>query len=346
MKKRGTLIALWVAGVLMCAVIAAKLIESGRVQQAAPHEDSLFPLARPSNARARVWKGEPKRIRSIPSSSSPFQLFRPRTIKLDARGDIYVVDSGDKLVKKFSREGELLLSIGKGQGSGPGEFLHPIDYDIDPQGNIWVCDARTNLVSVFRADGALARTIRVNALPYRITVSAPDLFVLMLDRDELFGAFDSTGRLLYTFGRFLREQAKFSMVLDGWIAGMSGATFVYAPLYRGMIVRLGYSGNIEMIRETIYSYPWPKMHITPEGGTYVSNEAPYSSISLSCVDDTVFVLSRAGPQSKEESTLDAYDGGNGDYLFSTRLPQRVREAVVTRDCIFSLADTSITIWQR
>ena len=46
------------------------------------------------------------------------------TVACDAEGNIYVVDSGAKNIKKFNSHGKFLKTIGR-EGQGPGEFLAP-----------------------------------------------------------------------------------------------------------------------------------------------------------------------------------------------------------------------------
>lgn len=281
-------------------------------------------------------------------STGEFPLFHPRTLRTDRYGNIYVVDAGDNLVKQFSREGKLLTKFGKGKGSGPGEFLNPRDFTVDADMNIWVCDGKTGLVTVFSKDGSLLRTIRINAVPLRIEVLSANQFVLMLDgQDDLFAFYDSLGRRMIGFGRLIEEQAKYGIVLDGALARVGSHGIVFAPYYSGLLVRFSDKGENEFLVQTIVETPWPRIMLSPDGGSSIDHRnVPLAALALSCWQDTLYILSRVGPQGPKESRIDVYTAQDGKYVHSIVLSQRVRDAIVTGDHIFSLADTTITVWKR
>jgi len=59
----------------------------------------------------------------LDDESMPADLFfeSPSTVTCDPEGNIYVVDSGAKNIKKFDAQGKFLKTIGR-EGQGPGEF--------------------------------------------------------------------------------------------------------------------------------------------------------------------------------------------------------------------------------
>ncbi len=287
-------------------------------------------------------------LSSIIKSTAEYSLFHPRTLRTDRYENIYVVDAGDNLVKKFSRDGKLLMKFGKGKGSGPGEFLNPRDFTVDAEMNIWVCDGKTGLVTVFRQDGSLLRTIRINAVPLRIEVLSSNQFVLMLDgQDGLFAFYDSLGRRMLGFGRLIEEQVKYGIVLDGALARLGSRAIVFAPYYSGLLARFSHKGESEFLVRTIVEIPWPRITLSPDGGSSIDHRnVPLAALALSCWQDTLYVLSRVGPQDAKESRIDVYSAQDGKYVHSIVLGQRVRDAVVTGAHIFSLADTTITVWKR
>ena len=52
---------------------------------------------------------------------------------------MWVTDSGDLLVKKFSSSGSYLGNLGT-EGSGPGQFSHPVGVAVDSANNVYVVD--------------------------------------------------------------------------------------------------------------------------------------------------------------------------------------------------------------
>jgi DNA-binding beta-propeller fold protein YncE len=237
--------------------------------------------------------------------------------------------------------------VGTAKGDAPGEFRNPIDYDFDDKNNIWVCDSETSLISVFDSRGTVVRTVRVAVSPLRIKVIADDRFLLMLNGNErLFGVFDTTGKKLYSFGTFIEDQIKNDIVLDGWIARVGREGFVYTSLYAGLLAAFSFQGELWSYAEAITPHPLPNAVSTAEGGTYVDPQAAIVHRDVCTIADTAFILSRFGIPSDQGSVIDAYNLREGTYLYSINVPQKARSALVTPDRVYTLADTSITIWKR
>jgi predicted membrane-bound mannosyltransferase/DNA-binding beta-propeller fold protein YncE len=69
----------------------------------------------------------------------PLELFGPRSIAIDADGNVWVTDTGNKRVLKFDSDGNFLAEYG-GAGTGPGQFDEPVGIAITPSGEILVAD--------------------------------------------------------------------------------------------------------------------------------------------------------------------------------------------------------------
>lgn len=83
----------------------------------------------------------------------------PYDIVLDATGDMYILDTGNKRIQKLNPEGKFIKTIGR-QGQGPGEFQSPHSLDIDKEDNIYVHDPRAMRIQVFTSDGKMKRLIK------------------------------------------------------------------------------------------------------------------------------------------------------------------------------------------
>jgi len=80
---------------------------------------------------------------------------------VDLAGNIYVADTRNKRIQKFTAEGSYIDEWGT-YGKAPGQFDQPHDVALDPWGNIYVADAdgpdHNNRVQVFFNDEILAAT--------------------------------------------------------------------------------------------------------------------------------------------------------------------------------------------
>jgi len=79
-------------------------------------------------------------------------------IAMDVSGNIYVLDSANHRVQKFSPEGTYLATFGR-RGQGPGEFYNPDSIDIDAHGFFYVMDGYQSRIQTMTPAGAGDRTI-------------------------------------------------------------------------------------------------------------------------------------------------------------------------------------------
>lgn len=84
------------------------------------------------------------------------QFGTPRGVAADAAGNLYVADTGNARVQKFSPEGNFLAAFGK-PGTGEGELRAPNGITIDSAGNIYVADAHNARLIKFKADGTFEK---------------------------------------------------------------------------------------------------------------------------------------------------------------------------------------------
>lgn len=77
------------------------------------------------------------------------QFTNPTDLAVDGHnGDLYVVDSGNNRVVRFSSEGTYLSEFG-GMGSAPSQFNHPTGIVLDKEGFVYVSDTNNNRVQKF-----------------------------------------------------------------------------------------------------------------------------------------------------------------------------------------------------
>ena len=87
------------------------------------------------------------------SGTGDGQFASPAGLDLDADGNVYVADSGNHRIQKFSSGGAFLAKWGT-QGSGNGQFRFPLDVTVDEDGFIYVADTDNYRVQKLSASGS------------------------------------------------------------------------------------------------------------------------------------------------------------------------------------------------
>ena len=91
------------------------------------------------------------KLLSILDSGDNVNFKNPRAIAIDSIDNIYVVDSGNSLIKKFDSTGKLLLSWGS-FGSGNGQFRNPSGILVD-QKYVYIADTGHAQIQKFDKNG-------------------------------------------------------------------------------------------------------------------------------------------------------------------------------------------------
>jgi uncharacterized protein (TIGR03663 family) len=145
------------------------------------------------------------------NEASPLGLFGPRGVAVDAQGNVYIADTGNKRIVVTDAEGAFRYQFGYA-GSEPGAFNEPTGLAVDEQGNLYVADTWNGRVQVFAPDG----TGRVGAIPaitWKVSGWQPNtyddptiaygadgrVFVSVPSRNEVI-AFNTRGDLLLRWG--------------------------------------------------------------------------------------------------------------------------------------------------
>jgi sugar lactone lactonase YvrE len=86
------------------------------------------------------------------------QLDGPSGVAVDANGNLWVTDSLDGIVRKFSFAGKCLIQVG-GEGTEAGQFKDPRGVAVDPHGNVWIADTGNNRIQELSPEGVFIRQI-------------------------------------------------------------------------------------------------------------------------------------------------------------------------------------------
>jgi hypothetical protein len=73
----------------------------------------------------------------------------PRAVAVDTSGNVYVADTNNDRIQKFTSDGTFLTTWGS-EGSGDGQFDWPSGVAVDASGNVYVADRGNDRIQKFR----------------------------------------------------------------------------------------------------------------------------------------------------------------------------------------------------
>ena len=153
------------------------------------------------------------------AQAEPGKFWGPRGLAIDPEGNLYVTDTGNKRVQKFTPEGQFLQAWG-GAGIIPGSFEEPVGIDIDDQGNIYVADTWNRRIQKFDADFTPISQWDVAGWDTESVVNKPFLAVngsgrVFISDPEGYRliAYTPTGEIDVTWGQYGQDLASMALPL-------------------------------------------------------------------------------------------------------------------------------------
>ncbi len=144
---------------LVCGRVLAAALALGQIAGTAKD----VPLIH--NDKDGLWGKKPKiqlklvrTLGDVNAEEEAVAFYMPSGISLDSQGNLYVLDTGNHRIQKFSPDGAFLASLGR-QGQGPGEFSYPDSIDIDNADRIWVSDPNNKRIQVLTPEGKEWKTL-------------------------------------------------------------------------------------------------------------------------------------------------------------------------------------------
>ena len=187
-------------------------------------KDSTVYVADTWNHRIEVFSAQGEFLRSFGSfmnvqdpKADPGKFWGPRDIAIDPQGNLYVTDTGNKRVQKFTPTGEF-LGVWGGGGITPGAFEEPVGIDIDQQGNIYVADAWNQRIQKFDSNFTpLAQwhvtgwdTQNVFNKPYLAVDAQGRVFISDPEGYRVIG-YDPGGNIIVVWGQYGQDRSSFGL---------------------------------------------------------------------------------------------------------------------------------------
>jgi DNA-binding beta-propeller fold protein YncE len=97
-----------------------------------------------------MWGTKGEREGEFHLSDSPGHAYG--AVAVDAQGTIYIADTFNYRIQKFTNDGKFLTMWGS-KGEEDGQFLRPINLEVDSQGNVYVIDDHRDDVQKFDSEG-------------------------------------------------------------------------------------------------------------------------------------------------------------------------------------------------
>ncbi|OQY44139.1 MAG: hypothetical protein B6242_13315 [Anaerolineaceae bacterium 4572_78] len=153
-------------------------------------------------------------------ASEPGAFWGPRDVVIDEEGNVYVSDTGNKRVQKFTPNGEFITAWGGG-GVIPGRFEEPVGLAIDSDGYIYVADTWNRRIQKFDANFEFVIEWEVVGWESENIVNKP--FLVVDRKNRVFVSdpenyriivYNTDGDLLGTFGQFGQDVQSFRLPLD------------------------------------------------------------------------------------------------------------------------------------
>ena len=116
-------------------------------------------------------------------------FYRPAGLGFDARGNVYVLDSGNHRVQVFDPDGELIRSFGE-PGQGPGQLNEPQGMQVEADGAVWLADTGNRRIQPFDPNGEALDPIGLEYFPYDLRVAGERIFVQRMPQSDLFAGPD------------------------------------------------------------------------------------------------------------------------------------------------------------
>ena len=209
----------------------------------------------------------------------------PQQIAVDDERNIYVADTGNSRIQKFTHEGQFLSSWGT-NGVENGELQSPVGIAIY-ENNVYVVDEKQNTVQKFDNDGnfILKWGERGNengqfSSPQGITIDSSGIVYVADSKNHRIQQFTSDGEFLSSFGKFGYGDGKLRIPVDVAVYG----DFIYVSDLGGYKIEKYTSDGI-FIKSFDYNFGGFSVRpggltVDPNGNIYFVDAAKYRVVKI------------------------------------------------------------------
>jgi peptidylamidoglycolate lyase len=232
----------------------------------------------PRGAVPGVAVDEDGRIWCVERCEVPVQIYTPEgelvgswgrgqfkgvhSIRLDGQGNVWISDFQAHVVKKFTRAGDLLLTLGTPGESGEDEthFYRPTDIAVTPQGDLFVSDGYGNRRVVhFDAQGKFIKTWGgfgtapgQFVLPHQIVVDSRGVLYVADRNSGRIQLFDQQGKFLERWENLIMPWGLWMSPDDDlWVCGSSPQWWrkdgQYPPPRDQLFMRFSTDGRVQQL---------------------------------------------------------------------------------------------------
>lgn len=168
-------------------------------------------------------------------------FFRVIDIKVDPDGNIFILDSGNNCIKKFSRHYKFLGETGK-QGQGPGEMMNPLGLAIDTKGNVYLNDLGNRRINIYDSNLRFLKSIKLEKqLSFSwMSFDREDNLILLATPtvvgSKYFYKFSAEGKLISSFWEIFHSYAPRFKSEEEWLrSARKSANFIFYFMARAAI---------------------------------------------------------------------------------------------------------------
>lgn len=183
--------------------------------------------------------------------SGPGEFRAPIGIAVDDSGYVYVTDSGNDRIQKFTADGEFLAAWGK-SGTGPGELRRPMHITLGPDGLLYAAEYLNDRIQIFGRDGTPLGMVSEDTVTAGGELDAPGGAALAPGGREIWipDFYHHRVAVYSRQGQFVREIGEPGRVLRGRLHyptdvafGPDGTLYV-ADAYNNRIQRFAPDGRV------------------------------------------------------------------------------------------------------
>jgi len=200
-------------------IVVAVWLTSAIIAPAAQKVETKDGVRLVHNQGRGIWGKSPdltlEKIRTlgdIEALDENVTFYMPQDIALDPEGNLYVLDTGNHRIQKFSPKGKFLTTFGR-EGQGPGEFNYPGSLDLEKNGKLIVASPYIQKIQFLNSEGIETESLHLTEmLTAYIRVFGPDHLLAAVRRlsftpddekkklEPLMQVMDREGKVIKKFG--------------------------------------------------------------------------------------------------------------------------------------------------